>query len=817
MGRLLSDVLVELQDRGLQILFSSRVVAPEMRVSVEPTTTEPRLLLDEVLHPLGLEALMGLGDTILIVLAEGRESTDLSTMLGTVRSRRGGTAVFGVRLRLLPSGREVATSKDGSFEIPGVPVGVHSLEVRHPEFVLEHRDGIEVRAGAATSILITLQPAPLTHDRIVVRPSQASLLRETASAPLALSRQEIDELPHLGDDVFRALSLLPGVTGNDVSARFHLRGGRHDETLILLDGQELYEAYHLKDFDSALSIVPAASLASVDLSTGASSVSYGDRMSGVLHMSTRTPSGPRRQWLGMSILHAQAGAAGTLRQEKGSWIASLRRGSPDLTSKLLGDEKPTFWDLFAKTDQRFGRHSLRLSGLSSGDELEFDEINQDGESKSFATDYDSSYLWLTHQSVLRDNLFVDSLVSTSKVDRDRRGFEDEEELTLDVVDLREMEVHGLLQGWNMQASSRHFLKWGFEARRFESDYDYTKSVVFKEAIGNLRDPEDVTEFLGAFRDERSSVHFSDVITPVRPLSLEIGLRYDHNTLTEDSVYSPRLNLAWSIDARSSLRIAWGHFFQGQRLYELQVEDGERSFHRAERSEEWIAGFSHRFESGTGVGLTSFRWEVYHRSISDPRPRYENLLEPINTFPETELDRVRIAPDFSTSRGTEVFLRGRPGPSFGWWLNYAYARIKDRIDGADVRRLVDQPHTINLDMSYRLGAKWNLNLAWRYHTGRPTTAISLEEIETEEGDELVPVFGALNAERLADYHRLDLRASRTWETGSGLVSLFIDVQNVYNRENQAGFDIEIDEEQEVVLRTPESWPGFLPSIGILWEF
>jgi len=166
---------------------------------------------------------------------------------------------------------------------------------------------------------------------------------------------------------------------------------------------------------------------------------------------------------------------------------------------------------------------------------------------------------------------------------------------------------------------------------------------------------------------------------------------------------------------------------------------------------------------------------------------------------------------------ELFLRGRVGPSFGWWLNYAYARIHDRIDGADIRRLVDQPNTLNLDVSYRLGAKWNLNLAWRYHTGRPTTAVSLEEVEVGEEDELLPVFGALNAERLPDYHRLDLRASRTWRTGSGQVSFFVDIQNVYDRENQAGFDIEIDEEQEVVLRIPESWPGFLPSVGILWEF
>ena len=45
-------------------------------------------------------------------------------------------------------------------------------------------------------------------------------------------------------------------------------GGRRDETQILLDGQELYESYHLQDFDSALSVIVPETVASVDVSTG---------------------------------------------------------------------------------------------------------------------------------------------------------------------------------------------------------------------------------------------------------------------------------------------------------------------------------------------------------------------------------------------------------------------------------------------------------------------------------------------------------------------------------------------------------------------
>ena len=52
-----------------------------------------------------------------------------------------------------------------------------------------------------------------------------------------------------------------------------------NELLIRLDGQELYEPYHLRDFDNALSIVTTSRIAKVSLVT-ALPASYGDRAAG---------------------------------------------------------------------------------------------------------------------------------------------------------------------------------------------------------------------------------------------------------------------------------------------------------------------------------------------------------------------------------------------------------------------------------------------------------------------------------------------------------------------------------------------------------
>ena len=82
---------------------------------------------------------------------------------------------------------------------------------------------------------------------------------------------------------------------------------------------------------------------------------------------------------------------------------------------------------------------------------------------------------------------------------------------------------------------------------------------------------------------------------------------------------------------------------------------------------------------------------------------------------------------------------------------------------------------------------------------------------------MPALGTLSSERLPVYHRLDLRASRSWRLRGGELELFFDVQNVYDRENVAGFDLGIDDEGTGITLPEEHWPGIFPSVGISFEF
>ncbi|HEY7573962.1 MAG TPA: carboxypeptidase regulatory-like domain-containing protein, partial [Thermoanaerobaculia bacterium] len=323
-GMPLTDALAALRKKGLRLVYSSLIVRADMRVVIAPASGEPRAMLEELLAPHGLAVREEQGGSLVIVSLGGEDAR--AVLGGTVRARGALTPLRGVTVTVPSAGASAVTGADGRFLLGGLEPGERTVRAGRSGFAIEERSGIRLFPGRTTELAIELSPVPAMAEEIVVNPSRISVLQEEPVAPLSLSREQMLRLPQLGGDVFRTLSLLPGIAADDVAAQFHIRGGRRDEVLVLLDGQELYEAYHLKDFDNALSVVAATGLSRLDLTTGAFPSSYGDRMGGILDLSTMHPSRARRFRLSLSVLTAQLEGSGSLGDRL--WLlGSLRRGT----------------------------------------------------------------------------------------------------------------------------------------------------------------------------------------------------------------------------------------------------------------------------------------------------------------------------------------------------------------------------------------------------------------------------------------------------------------------------------------------------------
>jgi outer membrane receptor protein involved in Fe transport len=728
--------------------------------------------------------------------------------------------------------KAVSTDSEGSFTLRAVPEGRYRVIAAAPGFAVGEASVEVSRESPSAEVLIRLTAAKVTLDSVDVVGSY-SIGRDAPARPAVLTAEELRELPHFGDDIVRAVTVLPGVTANDASAEFNVRGSLAREVRFEIDGLEIFEPYHLKDYQGIFSIIDAKMLGGVDLFTGGFPVEYGDRSAGVLDLETYSPDGPAYE-VGLSLLNAWGSMSN--RWDGGSYFASVRRGWFDIVLDLVGEEEsesevrrgrgPTYWDALSKVSFDLGpRQDLTVQVLLSSDSNdEFEREREEGgfEEERTNSSYGNDYLWARHTALLGRSAVVETMLSIGRVDRDRRTAEESPSRDFEIRDVRTMDILQGRQDLTWQVGDEHLVKGGWEARRYEAEYDYFNELALIDVVASAFGVRPITRFAGAFESDHLALYLADrwEITP--RFVIEAGARWDRHSLTDEDHVSPRINGLLDFGSGWRGRFAWGHFYQSQRPNELQVEDGEAAFFGAERSEHRILGLERTFVAR--AASWEVRLEAYQRLVEDVRPRFENVFHAFVLNPETANDRIRIAPDAAEAQGAEVFLTRRGGGALDWWINYAWSEAKDSLDGRDVLRATDQTHAMNLGVSWRPSPRWSFNAVWIYHTGWPTTPVSATLASGEDGEPIaVPVIGELRSERLDDYHRLDFRASRRFVFRRGVWELFIDVQNLYNRRNDAGFEVDggsflVDEQGQAVFRpTAEQWLGVLPSFGVSWTF
>ena len=660
----------------------------------------------------------------------------------------------------------------------------------------------------------------MTSDEITVTRAANESRHGEPVAAAALDLPIEHDQPHLGSDAFRAVALLPEAATTDTSSQLSIRGGRREDVMILLDGVELLAPYHLQDFDSALGIVPAGSLERVELISDPVPVEYGDRMGGVVDMRSRTPAGPLGMSVGVGSFFAEGSASRAFAADRGRWLAAGRAGNYRLALEADGrHQDPRYWDLFGKVDYAIGSNqSFQLRLLLAEDEFDVDDRRAGG--GKYSSRWGNSYLWLGHVAALGTSAMAESLVWAGRLERVRTGERAVQGSTqFDLDDSRGLDLTGAKSVWRWApASERWSLDGGVELRQLRSSIDYRAHRQDSELpLPGTTPASGDSQFSGDFDFEQLGWFASGRVRAGRAITVEAGLRWDHTGLTDEHHFSPRLHLAWRPDESAVVRAAWGHFYQSQRPYELQVEDGQTAIWPAERAVQSLLSYERRLAGGG-----SWRVGAYRRLEDRPRPRYESLFDAAVLYPELAPGRVRLEPDAGRTTGVEVVFQGAPRPRLSWSAAYTYASVADHVAGRWVPRTTDEPHAVQLTGHLRLPHDWTLSAAWLYHTGWPTTSVAARVVTDGEGNAGVePVLGPVRGDRLGDYHRLDVRLGHDWELARGRLGAYLDLQNLYDRENDRGFEgfrLQLaNDGQPTVSAEPSSWGGFLPSIGLRWSF
>ncbi|MBL9186646.1 MAG: hypothetical protein JNK23_04145 [Opitutaceae bacterium] len=658
-------------------------------------------------------------------------------------------------------------------------------------------------------------PPPIRLAEVVVTPSRFGVMDTATPAAASLTAAELEVLPQVGDDLFRSIARLPGLSSDDVSARFWVRGAPHGQLLARLDGVDLIEPFHLKDVGGALAIVDPAAIRRLDLSTGGFSAEFGDRLAGVLTMETKTAAQARTA-LNLSLTGLGAMSQGLFDGRRGRWLVSARRGYPDVALKLAGrdDEvSPRYYDLMGKVEYDFApRHTVSLHALHAGDGLRY---KRNSNNPTLTSSYASDTVWGRWLAEWAGGVRSETVASWAQLHWRRDGGGRLDGFPFLLSDRRSLAQFAGRQEWTAQVSDAAILRGGIEARDGDARYDYALRQQRTAVVNGVQTVATETEnarmrpggaAMGAFIDAK--------FQPLPALVVQPGVRFDRHGYTRDREWSPRLNAALAL-GRGTLRSAWGGHAQAQGLHELSVADGERTFSRAERAEQRVLSFEHPLGRGA-----SLRAEAYERTGTRVRPRWENLDNAYDLFPEAQTDRVQLAPDRSRARGLELLIASRGRTDLRWHVSYTLARTEERIAGRWVPRQRDQRHAFYADTIYAPNARWEFSAAWHYHSGWPTTDVVYSLAPLNNGRRLlVSTNGPIYGLRLPDYHRLDLRATRRIKIDRGDLRVFLDVFNAYDRKNFLGYDhrVTMSGTQVTDMKKAREQLPLLPSLGASWEF
>jgi outer membrane receptor protein involved in Fe transport len=298
------------------------------------------------------------------------------------------------------------------------------------------------------------------------------------------------------------------------------------------------------------------------------------------------------------------------------------------------------------------------------------------------------------------------------------------------------------------------------------------------------------------------------------LAIELGLRWDTQSYAEtdsDRQWSPRINLLYEARDTTRLRASWGRYGQFQGINELQVEDGIDEFFPTQKVDHAILGLEQELPAGLAL-----RIEGYRKDYRELRPRYESLFDPLSLVPELRWDRVRIAPDSALAEGVEWLLTRRGDSPWNGWLSYTWSRVRDEVQGDEVRRSWDQTHSVGGGLTWS-SDDWLVTLAGTYHTGWPTTPVRvIDRDPAPDGIEL----GPRNSARYPGFSSVDLRVSRDFALPRGALTVFAEVTNALNERNPCCTDFEYRYETDgslVLDREYRHWLPLVPSVGVLWRY
>ncbi|ALO14049.1 Outer membrane cobalamin receptor protein [Salinivirga cyanobacteriivorans] len=660
-----------------------------------------------------------------------------------------------------------------------------------------------------TIINIALKPGELLQTVEVTANQNSRLVAELGA--IRLNPQLIEESAIIfGEaDLIKYAQQMPGVQGgHEGFSGMHVRGGSHDQNLILLDGVPVYNINH---FFGLFSVFHPGVIKSATLYKSNIPARYRGGVSSVLDVRLR--EGNLQKYTGgiaIGLISSKINIEGPIKKDTASFLFAYRRTYLDLFTRPLAAATGSnvsvgyfFHDLNAKVNYVFSPKSRLYLSTYIGKDAFFMKNKESVQTDDvdYVINQKSDLGWGNITGVMRWNyiysnqLFSNFTFSVSHFDFDNSNLTSENtsdgDKKIDNNYSSGIEELATAMDFDYFLAHDHYLRFGIKlrGRRFNPGiesmhYNYQNDIELNSTVSNAK----VTAL-------QYAVYIEDEWEVTGEIKASIGLNI--NGFYTDSVsynyLEPRLAINWQIAEKVALMGSYNYLHQ---YLHLVTNSG-----LGMPTDLWVPSTKRIPPVSVSQPSLGISWQIlpkvhlnmdaYYKSMHNVTEyRMEYLLE------EDQKDwQNKLVSGNGKSYGIEILLE-KSGQKTNAWLSYTLSKstrtFEELNQGKPFPYVYDRRHIFNVNLTHEFNDHIKLNAYWVFRSGRFATFETNSYMPYSPfptGNETVDYYGQMNNLQYPNYHRLDLSLMLEKEKKRGVRTWKIGLYNAYSQVNP--FIVEYD--------------------------
>jgi len=221
---------------------------------------------------------------VLAVISSNLFGQNTGKIVGIVKDAETGGPLPGANVVIEGTMLGAASDLDGRFIIMRVPPGRYTLVANFIGYQRTAIQNVQVLTDLTTTVSFDLKPEAIAGEEVVIIAEAPAIRKDLTSVEARVQAEDIKRMPvqEVGD----LLNIQAGIT-RDAGGAIHIRGGRSTEVSYMVNGISITD-----DFSRSQALqVENESIQELQVISGTFNAEYGNAMSGVINVVTKTGSG----------------------------------------------------------------------------------------------------------------------------------------------------------------------------------------------------------------------------------------------------------------------------------------------------------------------------------------------------------------------------------------------------------------------------------------------------------------------------------------------------------------------------------------------